>query len=49
MKKKVLIKKNRDFFFCMCLFKSRGSVLSFEKLHVQILIQNNILGAIHFS
>jgi len=34
--------------FLLLLFKSRGSILSFYILHVQILIQQNILGAIKY-
>ncbi len=33
-------------FLFVRLFKSRGSVLSFDILHVQIFIQQSILGAI---
>ncbi len=36
-----------DFCF-VCLFKSRGPVLYFGALHVQIFIQQNILGAMKF-
>ncbi len=43
----VLIKKNK-FFLLLLLFESRRSDLYFDVLHIQILIQQNILGAMKF-